>query len=64
LIKLYALYTGKKREGGTPCNEGTRVWRDRWLEIKFTNVHPKTGTKKIASNKRRDNWTKMSQCLI
>jgi hypothetical protein len=35
--------------------EGTRVWRDRWLERKFTSVHPEIGIKKIASNTMRDN---------
>jgi hypothetical protein len=51
----------KKEEGGShilQC-EGTRVWRDRWLVRKFTSVHPEMGIKKIASNKMRDNWTKM-----
>jgi hypothetical protein len=35
-------------EGGSDilqC-EGTRVWRDRWLERKFTSVHPETEIKK------------------
>jgi hypothetical protein len=47
----------RKEEGGSDilqC-EGTRVWRDRWLERKFTGIHPEIGTKKIASNKMRDN---------
>jgi hypothetical protein len=44
--------------------EGTRVWRDRWLERKFTSVHPEIGIKKIASNKTRDNWTKIEKFLI
>jgi hypothetical protein len=35
--------------------DGTRVWTDRWLERKFTGIHPETGIKKIASNKMRDN---------
>jgi hypothetical protein len=34
------------------------------LERKFTSVHPETGIKKIASNKTRDNWTKIAQYLI
>jgi hypothetical protein len=34
------------------------------LEIKFTGVHPEIGTKKIASNKMRHNWTKITQYLI
>jgi hypothetical protein len=45
--------------------EGTRVWRDRWLERKFTGIQPEIGIKKnIASNKTRDNWTKTGQYLI
>jgi hypothetical protein len=43
-----------RKEGGgshiLQC-EGTRVWRDRWLERKFTGIHPEIGIKKIASNK-------------
>jgi hypothetical protein len=38
----------RKEEGGSDilqC-EGTRVWRDRWLEGKFTSVHPEIGIKK------------------
>jgi hypothetical protein len=38
----------RKEEGGShilQC-EGTRVWRDRWLERKFTSVHPEIGIKK------------------
>jgi hypothetical protein len=34
------------------------------LERKFTSVHPDIGIKKIASNKMRDNWTKIAQYLI
>jgi hypothetical protein len=38
-----------RKEGGgshiLQC-EGTRVWRDRCLERKFTGVHPEIGTKK------------------
>jgi hypothetical protein len=26
--------------------EGTRVWRDRWLERKFTSVHSEIGIKR------------------
>jgi hypothetical protein len=26
--------------------KGTRVWRARWLERKFTSIYPETGTKK------------------
>jgi hypothetical protein len=40
----------RKEEGGShilKC-EGTRVWRDRWLERKFTSIHPEIGIKKIA----------------
>jgi hypothetical protein len=25
--------------------EGTRVWRDRWWERKFTGIHPEIGIK-------------------
>jgi hypothetical protein len=66
LIKVYTLYAGRKEGGGShilQC-EGTRVWRDRWLERKFTSIHPEIGIKKIASNKMRDNWTKTAQHLI
>jgi hypothetical protein len=38
----------RKEEGGShilKC-EGTRVWRDRWLERKFTSLHPEIGIKK------------------
>jgi hypothetical protein len=28
--------------------EGARVWRDRWLERKFTSVHPEIGIKKYS----------------
>jgi hypothetical protein len=55
-----------KEEGGSlilQC-EGTRVWRERWLERKFTSVHPEIGIKNIASNRTRDNWTKIAQYLI
>jgi hypothetical protein len=31
---------------------------------KFTSVHPEIGIRKIASNKMRDNWTKIAQYLI
>jgi hypothetical protein len=35
------------------------------LERKFTSVHPEIGIKKkIASNKMRENWTKIAQYLI
>jgi hypothetical protein len=37
----------RKEDGGShilQC-EGTRVLRDRWLEIKFTSVHPEIGIK-------------------
>jgi hypothetical protein len=37
----------RKEEGGShilQC-EGTRVLRDRWLERKFTSVHPEIGVK-------------------
>jgi hypothetical protein len=37
-----------RKEGGSrilQC-EGTRVWRDRWLERKFTGIHPEMGIKK------------------
>jgi hypothetical protein len=37
---------------------------DAWLERDFTSVHPDIGTKNIASNKMRDNWTKSEQYLI
>jgi hypothetical protein len=40
------------------------VWRDRWMERKFTGIHPETGIKQIASNKMRDNWTKTAQYLL
>jgi hypothetical protein len=56
----------RKEEGGSyilQC-EGTRVWRDRWLERKFTGIHPEIGIKKIASNKTRGNWTKTAKCII
>jgi hypothetical protein len=36
---------------------------DRWLERKFTGVHPEIGITKIASNKMRDNRTKIAQYL-
>jgi hypothetical protein len=32
--------------------------------FKFTSKHPEIGIKKIASNKIRDNWTKIAQYLI
>jgi hypothetical protein len=38
----------REEEGGShilQC-EGTRVWRDRWLERKFTSVHPEIGINK------------------
>jgi hypothetical protein len=38
----------RREEGGSDilrC-EGTRVWRDRWLERKFTGIHPEIGVKK------------------
>jgi hypothetical protein len=42
------------REGGGGSHilqcEGTRVWRDRWLEGKFTSIYPETGIKKKALN--------------
>jgi hypothetical protein len=44
--------------------EGTRVWRDRGLERKFTSLHPEIGIKQIASNKTREKWTKIAQYLI
>jgi hypothetical protein len=52
-----------KEGGGSHIlqREGTRVWRDRWLEIKFTR---EIGIKKIASYKTRDNWTKTEKYLI
>jgi hypothetical protein len=56
----------RKERGGSlilQC-EDTRVWRDRWLERKFTSLNPDIGIKKIASNKMRDNWTKIAQYLI
>jgi hypothetical protein len=34
------------------------------LERKFTGIHPEIGIKKIASNKMRDNWTKITQYRI
>jgi hypothetical protein len=34
------------------------------LERKFTSIHPEIGIKNIASNKMRDNWTKIAQYLI
>jgi hypothetical protein len=34
-----------RKESHLQC-EGTRVWRDRWLEIKFTGIHPEIGIKK------------------
>jgi hypothetical protein len=40
--------------------EDTKVWRDRWLERKFTSVRPEKGIK-IASNKMRDNCTKIAR---
>jgi hypothetical protein len=46
LIKVYALYAGRKKEGVILQCEGTKVWRDRWLERKFTSVHPEIGIKK------------------
>jgi hypothetical protein len=50
----------RKEEGGSRIlqYEGTRVWRDRWLEIKFTSVYPKVGIKN-ASNKMRYNRIKL-----
>jgi hypothetical protein len=55
----------RKEEGGSHIlqSKGTRVWTDRWLERKFTSVHPEIGIKNIASNKTRDNWTKIAQYL-
>jgi hypothetical protein len=38
-----------RKEGGGSHNlqcEGTKVWRDRWLERKFTGIHPEIGIKK------------------
>jgi hypothetical protein len=38
----------RKEDGGSrilQC-EGTRVWRDRWLERKFSSIHPEIGIKK------------------
>jgi hypothetical protein len=38
----------RREEGGNhilQC-EGTRVWRDRWLERKFTDILPEIGIKK------------------
>jgi hypothetical protein len=61
--KGVCLYAGKKREGGTSCNVkvqgsgGTGGWKECLL-------HPEIGIKKIASNKTRDNWTKIAQYLI
>jgi hypothetical protein len=50
-----------RKEGGSRILQykGTRVWRDRWLERKFTSVYPKVGIKK-ASNKIRDNRIKLN----
>jgi hypothetical protein len=38
----------RKEEGGSHIlqREGTSVWRDRWLERKFTRIHPEIGIKK------------------
>jgi hypothetical protein len=47
LIKVYALYAGRKEDGTTSCS--VRVQGSGGLERKFTSVHPETGTKKIAS---------------
>jgi hypothetical protein len=44
--------------------EGTRVWRVRWWERRFTSVHTKIRIKKITSNKMRDNWEKIAEHLI
>jgi hypothetical protein len=56
-----------RKEGGgshvLQCGD-TRVWRDRWLERKFTGIHPEIGTKKITSKKMGDNWTNITQYLI
>jgi hypothetical protein len=56
----------RKEEGGSHIlqREGTRVWRDGWLERTFTVIHPEIGITKIASNKTRDKWTKITQYLI
>jgi hypothetical protein len=45
-MKTYAMYARRKKEGATSCNVGTRVWRGRWLERKFTSAHPEIGIKK------------------
>jgi hypothetical protein len=58
------VYAGMKKESHILQCEGTRVWRDRWLERRFTGIHPEIGITKIASNKMRDNWTKIAQYLI
>jgi hypothetical protein len=38
----------KKEEGGSHIlqSEGKRNWRDRWLEKKFTKIHPQIGIKR------------------
>jgi hypothetical protein len=55
----------RKEDGGShilQC-EGTGVWKDRWLERKFTSIHTEMGIKKIASNKMRE-LDKIAQYLI
>jgi hypothetical protein len=44
-VEMYWILPDCAKKGATPCNEGTRVWRDRCLERKFTSVHPETGIK-------------------
>jgi hypothetical protein len=53
------------QEGGSHilrC-DGTRNWRDRWLENKFTRIR-EIGITRLASNKIKDIWPKIGQCLI
>jgi hypothetical protein len=44
---------------------GNKVyWYMRFQVLKFIGIHPEIGNKKIASNKMRENWTKIAQYLI
>jgi hypothetical protein len=57
---VYALYARRKKEGATSCSVkvqgsgGTDSWRES-LQVYIQRWE----LKKIASNKKRDNWTKM-----
>jgi hypothetical protein len=53
-----------RKEGVTSCSVKVQGSGGTWLERKFTSTHPEIGIKKIASNKMRDNWTKIAQYLI